>query len=108
ITRVASPAIPGISDSVRASRDELLFVSGAVARPEGDACADFADGVKAVLAELDRALERAGSDRRHLVKISVYIPDLDKSKLAAFRTVRDAWLARAPPPARTLTWRDAR
>jgi enamine deaminase RidA (YjgF/YER057c/UK114 family) len=92
ISRVASPAIPGIADSVRASRDELIFVSGTVALPEGDAFADFADGVEAVLAELDRALERAGSDRRHLVKIAVYITDLDKSKLAAFRTVRDAWL----------------
>ena len=57
ISRVASPTIPGIADSVRASRDELIFVSGAVALPEGDAFADFADGVEAVLAELDRALD---------------------------------------------------
>jgi 2-iminobutanoate/2-iminopropanoate deaminase len=102
IKRVKSPAIPGISDSVRVADDELIFISGTVALPEGGAFDDFDQGVEAVLTELDHALERAGTDRRHLVKITVYITDLDKSKLASFRTVRDGWLDGAEPPASTL------
>ncbi len=101
--RVASPSIPGISDSVRVSAGDLLFVSGAVGfGPDRAASDSFETEVDLCFADLSRALATAGASFSDLVKITVYVVDLDPDRVAAFRTVRDRWIDTENIPASTL------
>jgi 2-iminobutanoate/2-iminopropanoate deaminase len=103
ITRVKAPTIPGISDSVRVTAGDLVFISGAVGFPEsGGAPESFEEGVELVLKELDRALKAAGATSRDLVRINVYVTDLDSEKLHTFREVRDRWVDPDAVPASTV------
>ncbi|MEU1784944.1 RidA family protein [Streptomyces sparsogenes] len=63
---------------------------------EGDAEAQ----VRQVYANLATALQSAGSDLEHVVKLTVYLTDLQD--LAAFRRVRDEHQDPARPPACSL------
>ncbi|MEU6815250.1 RidA family protein [Streptomyces sp. NPDC046860] len=63
---------------------------------EGDAEAQ----VRQVYANLDAALRAAGSGLRHVVKLTVFLTDLDD--LAAFRKVRDEHQDPERPPACSL------
>ncbi len=103
ITRRPSPAVPGISDSVRVAAGELLFVSGAIGREEdGSMPADFARAVELTYAELLRALRAGGADIADLVRVNVYIAGLDAERLAAWRRVRDGIIGADAVPASTL------
>ncbi|MEW2503788.1 RidA family protein [Amycolatopsis sp. CA-161197] len=103
ITRVKAPKIPGISDSVRVAAGDLVFISGAVGFPEGGGAPEsFEEGVELVLKELDRALTAAGVTFDDLVRINVYVTDLDADKLRTFREVRDRWVDPGHVPASTF------
>jgi enamine deaminase RidA (YjgF/YER057c/UK114 family) len=103
ITRVKAPKIPGISDSVRVTAGDLVFISGAVGfREDGGAPESFAEGVELVLKELDRALKAAGATFSDLVRINVYVTNLDSEKLGTFREVRDRWVDPDSVPASTF------
>ncbi|MFB7954021.1 RidA family protein [Streptomyces sp. NPDC056045] len=56
--------------------------------------------VRQVYANLITALEAAGSGLEHVVKLTVYLTDLDD--LDAFRTVRDEYQDAKHPPACSL------
>lgn len=102
-TRTPSPTIPGISDSVRVSAGDLLYVSGVIGlRPGGEPAGDFAEETDLVFAELQRALGVQGATFSQLARINVYIVGLDAEKLATFRTVRDRWIDADNVPASTL------
>lgn len=102
-TRTPSPTIPGISDSVRVSAGDLLYVSGVIGlRPGGEPAGDFAEETDLVFAELQRALGVQGAAFSQLARINVYIVGLDAEKLATFRTVRDRWIDADNVPASTL------
>ena len=101
--RTASPAIPGISDSVRVTTGDLVFVSGAVGLgPDGSAASDFETEIDLCFTDLSRALETGGASLASVLKITVYIVDLTQEKLATFRTVRDRWIDPHHMPASTL------
>lgn len=102
-TRQPAPVVPGISDSVRVSAGDLLFVSGAVGfEADGSVATDFARAVELTFRELERALHAGGATFSDLVRINIYITGLDQAKLAAFRTVRDTFLDPANVPASSL------
>jgi enamine deaminase RidA (YjgF/YER057c/UK114 family) len=48
-----------------------------------------------VFAAIDRALSAAGSSRRGLVKLTIYVTELDE--LGALRAARDEWLGELAP-----------
>lgn len=90
ISRTPAPVIPGISDSVRVSSGDLLFVSGAVGfESDGSVPHDFARAVELTLREVERALRDGGATFSDLARINVYIARLDADKLQTFRRVRD-------------------
>ena len=57
-----APVIPGISDSVRVSSGDLLFVSGAVGfEADGSVPKHFRRAIELTYAELERALRAGGA-----------------------------------------------
>lgn len=103
IVRNPAPAVPGISDSVQVSAGDLVFISGAVGFEEdGSVPSDFARAVELTFREIERALTKAGVTFSDLVRINVYITDLDADRLATFREVRDQIIDTNNIPASTL------
>lgn len=103
IERIPSPSFPGISDSVRVSAGDLLFVSGAVGfEDDGSAPGDFARAVELTLRELQRALNAGGAEFADVVRINIYITQLDDERLRVFREVRDRIMDLENPPASSL------
>jgi enamine deaminase RidA (YjgF/YER057c/UK114 family) len=103
ITRTPAPVIPGISDSVRVSAGDLVFVSGAVGFEEdGSVPADFGRAVELTLREVERALKLQNATFADLARINVYITHLDKERLGIFRQVRDTIIDTQNVPASTV------
>ena len=103
IGRIPSPSFPGISDSIRVSAGDLLFVSGAVGFEEdGSVPVDFARAVELTLRELQRALNAGGAEFADVVRINIYITQLDDERLRVFREVRDRVMDVENPPASSL------
>lgn len=103
VTRMPAPVVPGISDSVRVTAGDLLFVSGAIGSEEdGSAPADFGRAVELTYAQLLRALQAGGATFADLVRVNVYIAGLDDDRLTAWRAIRDRVVGTADLPASTL------
>lgn len=102
IRPAGSPPVNGYSHAV-AFTGTMVAVSGQVP-VDGDGNTvgkdDAEAQVRQVYANLSTALEAAGSGLEHVVKLTVYLTDLDD--LGAFRSVRDAYQDAAHPPACSL------
>ncbi|KZE91650.1 RidA family protein [Microbacterium sp. TNHR37B] len=93
LTRHPAPIYPGISDSVRVSAGDLLYVSGVVGlEDDGTAPDDFARAVELAYTGLERALARGGARLTDIVRVGVYITRLDQERLGVWRAVRDRFL----------------
>lgn len=55
--------------------DNWVFTSGQIPETGNDAELSFADQVRHELANLERVLLAAGSDRHHVVKVTTYLTD---------------------------------
>ncbi|MGP3969764.1 RidA family protein [Streptomyces sp. 6N223] len=103
ISRNPAPVIPGISDSVKVSAGDLLFVSGAVGfEKDGSVPDDFARAVELTLREVERALKDGGATFSDLARVNVYITKLDQEKLQTYRRVRDEIIDTDNVPASTV------
>ncbi|MFD7665019.1 RidA family protein [Streptomyces sp. NPDC059788] len=97
-----APPVNGYSHAVRFT-GAMVAVSGQVPVNGDGAVVGAGDAeaqVRQVYANLATALEAAGSDLGHVVKLTVYLTDLDD--LAAFRRVRDEHQDAQRPPACSL------
>ncbi|WP_418957896.1 RidA family protein [Streptomyces tritici] len=97
-----SPPVNGYSHAV-AFTGAMVAVSGQVpldaeGRIVGEA--DAGAQIHQVFANVDTALRAAGARLRDVVKLTVYLTDLDD--LDAFRRIRDEYLDMARPPACSL------
>lgn len=102
VVRHPAPIYPGISDSVRVSAGDLLFLSGVVGlEPDGSAPDDFARAVEIAYEQLERALAVGGASFTDIVRVGVYVVGLDAERLAIWRGVRDRFIA-TELPASTL------
>jgi 2-iminobutanoate/2-iminopropanoate deaminase len=103
ITRNPAPVIPGISDSVKVSAGDLLFISGAVGfEDDGSVPTDFARAVELTLREIERALKDGGATFSDLARVNVYITKLDQERLLTYRRVRDEIIDTDNVPASTV------
>lgn len=103
VSRIPSPGVPGISDSVKVAEGELLFVSGAVGfEADGSVPEDFGRATELTFREVERALKAGGATFSDLVRINVYITALDSDRLATYRRVRDEIIDLENIPASTL------
>ncbi|AZM47412.1 enamine deaminase RidA [Streptomyces sp. WAC 06738] len=97
-----SPPVNGYSHAVTFT-GTMVAVSGQVPLDEAGRLVGENDAeaqVRQVFANLTTALRAAGSGLEHVVKLTVYLTDLDD--LPAFRRVRDEIQNPALPPASSL------
>jgi len=103
ITRIPAPIVPGISDSTRVSAGDLVFISGQVGfEADGSVPTDFARAIELTYGELERALHAAGATYDDLVRVNVYITELDQDKLAIWRQTRNRIVNLPEPSASTV------
>lgn len=94
-TVVTSPSAP-----LYVRVGDLVFAGGHLPRrPDGSVPEDFAAQVRLVLAKLGRTLDEAGSGLNRLVKVNVYMADIDR--LPEFNAIYYEVLSGLPIPPRT-------
>ena len=73
---------------------EAVYLAGQV----GKTGESVADQTKAALAEVDRLLALAGSDKSRILSATIWLADM--ADFAEMNSVWDAWVDKANPPAR--------
>ncbi|MDP9107214.1 MAG: RidA family protein [Candidatus Eremiobacteraeota bacterium] len=63
-----------------------------------DASADVAGQTRQVLARMEATLALAGSDKAHILSVTIYLADI--TTFEEMNAVWDAWVDRTNPPAR--------
>lgn len=65
-----------------------------------DLSLDITGQTQQTLANIDRLLAEAGSDKRHILSVMIFLKDIEHD-YAAMNAVWDAWVAPGHTPART-------
>jgi enamine deaminase RidA (YjgF/YER057c/UK114 family) len=73
----------------------LVYLAGQVAE---DRNADIEGQTRSVLAQVDKLLAEAGTDKRHILSATIYLADMQD--YAAMNRVWDAWVPSGDTPAR--------
>lgn len=89
ITRIES----GARMSMAVVHGDIVYLAGQVGEGE-----DVVAQTRAALAEVDRLLALAGSDKSRILSTTIWLADI--ADFAAMNTVWDAWVDKANPPAR--------
>jgi enamine deaminase RidA (YjgF/YER057c/UK114 family) len=103
ITRINPPELgtpPGYSQVVDVNAGRIIFISGQTAADrDGNVVGknDFAAQAAQVFRNLGLALEAAGCTAANLVKLTVFLTDMDN--LARYREARNRFFASVTPPA---------
>jgi len=103
ITRINPPELgtpPGYSQVVEVSAGRIIFISGQTALDSKDNVigeSDFAAQAAQVFCNLAMALEASGCTAANLVKLTVFLTDMDN--LASYREARNRFFASVTPPA---------
>jgi enamine deaminase RidA (YjgF/YER057c/UK114 family) len=103
ITRINPPELgtpPGYSQVVEVSAGRIIFIAGQTAvNRDGNVVGkdDFAARATQVFRNLAIALEAAGCTAANLVKLTVYLTDMDN--LSRYREARNSFFASVMPPA---------
>lgn len=83
---------PRMSEAV--AYNGILWVAGQVGNPEDD----ITQQTKTCLAEVDRILAAAGTDKTRILSAQIWLADM--ADFAAMNAVWDAWVAPGHTPAR--------
>lgn len=75
--------------------DGIVHLAGVVGEPGGDVARQTRD----CLAEIDRLLALAGSDKTRILRAQIWLADI-KADFAAMNAVWDAWVPHGHAPAR--------
>jgi enamine deaminase RidA (YjgF/YER057c/UK114 family) len=103
ITRINPPELgtpPGYSQVVEVSAGRIIFIAGQTAVDrDGNVVGkdDFVTQATQVFRNLTIALEAAGCSAANLVKLTVYLTDMDN--LSRYREARNRFFASVTPPA---------
>lgn len=85
---------PGPRMSQTVVHGGVVYLAGQVGAPG----ASVAEQTRAVLAQVDRLLAEAGSDRSRLLSATIWLADI--ADFAEMNSVWEAWIDPANPPAR--------
>jgi enamine deaminase RidA (YjgF/YER057c/UK114 family) len=91
---------PGYSNIVEVAGARLIFIAGQTAtNAQGETVGkdDFSAQVAQVFRNLEAALRAVGCDAGNLVKMTVFLRDMEN--LAAYREARNRFFASVTPPA---------
>src|SRR5438309_8647267 len=103
ITRINPPELgtpPGYSQIVEVAANRIIFIAGQTALDrDGNVVggSDFAAQAAQVFRNLAIALQACGSTAANLVKLTVFLTDMDN--LSAYREARNTFFASVTPPA---------
>jgi enamine deaminase RidA (YjgF/YER057c/UK114 family) len=103
ITRLNPPELgtpPGYSQVVEVAASRIIFIAGQTALDsDGNLVgkSDFATQAAQVFRNLAIALEASGCTAANLVKLTVFLTDMDN--LASYRQARNRFFASVTPPA---------
>lgn len=103
IVRINPPELgtpPGYSQVVEISAGRIIFISGQTALDrDGNLVGkhDFAAQAEQVFSNLATALQARGCSAAHLVKLTVFLTDMDN--LGRYREARNRFFATVTPPA---------
>jgi enamine deaminase RidA (YjgF/YER057c/UK114 family) len=103
ITRINPPELgtpPGYSQVVEVNATRIIFIAGQTALDrDGNLIGknDFAVQAEQVFRNLGFALQASGSTTANLVKLTVFLTDMDN--LASYREARNRFFASVTPPA---------
>ena len=76
---------------------DLIWLAGQVGEPGDDVIAQ----TKTALAEIDRLLAAAGSDKSKILNATIWLADI--TNFGAMNSVWDAWVDKDNPPARATS-----
>ncbi len=76
---------------------DLIWLAGQVGEPGDDVIAQ----TKTALAEIDRLLAAAGSDKSRILNATIWLADI--ASFGAMNSVWDAWVDKDNPPARATS-----
>ena len=76
---------------------DLIWLAGQVGEPGDDVIAQ----TKTALAEIDRLLAAAGSDKSRILNATIWLADI--ANFGAMNSVWDAWVDKDNPPARATS-----
>ena len=85
---------PGPRMSQAVVHGDTVYLAGQVGAPG----AGVAEQTRAVLAQIDRLLAEAGSDKSRILAATIWLADIDD--FAEMNSVWDGWVDPANPPAR--------
>jgi enamine deaminase RidA (YjgF/YER057c/UK114 family) len=85
---------PGPRMSEAVVHNGIAYLAGQVGAPG----ASVTEQTQAVLAEVDRILAQAGTDKSRLITTQIWLSDM--ATFGEMNAVWDAWVDRANPPAR--------
>jgi enamine deaminase RidA (YjgF/YER057c/UK114 family) len=85
---------PGPRMSQAVVHDNTVYLAGQVGSPG----ASVAEQTRAVLAQIDRLLAEAGSDKSRILNATIWLADI--GSFAEMNSVWDGWVDPANPPAR--------
>jgi enamine deaminase RidA (YjgF/YER057c/UK114 family) len=84
-----------LSDLVIHRPSGLAYLAGQIAN---DATANITGQTQQVLANIDRLLKEAGSDKNRILSATIYLPDM--ADFAAMNAVWEQWVTPGQAPAR--------
>ena len=105
INSTALPSPNGFTHVTVGASARLVFVSGQVAYGEDGAVVgpgDLAAQTHQVFVNLSRALESAGSDFEHVLKLTFFVKNISEEAVATIRQVRKTFLVSSRLPASTM------
>ena len=85
---------PGQRMSQAVVHGDTVYLAGQVGAPG----ASVADQTRTVLAQIDRLLVEAGSDKSRMLSVTIWLADI--ADFAEMNSVWDSWIDPANPPAR--------
>jgi enamine deaminase RidA (YjgF/YER057c/UK114 family) len=103
ITRINPPELgtpPGYSQVVEVTASRIIFIAGQTALDRDGSLIgknDFAAQAEQVFRNLSFALQASGCTASNLVKLTVFLTDMDN--LASYREARNQFFACVTPPA---------
>ena len=103
ITRINPPELgtpPGYSQVVEVTASRIIFIAGQTALDRDGSLIgknDFAVQAEQVFGNLAIALQASGCTPAHLVKLTVFLTDMDN--LTSYREARNRFFASVTPPA---------
>ncbi len=97
--------VPSFSQVTTARAGKLVFISGQVSWDEHGKvvhAGDLRKQTEQTFENIKRALDAAGAGFDNLIKLTIFVKDLDETKWRTISDVRKGFLSKERPPASTM------